>query len=66
MTWRYHVFKRWFIIGDEGEKIPGETLAETIIFRNFVTLGAEYEDHNWKHDLAQLCFMLYVGPTERA
>ena len=46
MTLRDHVFKRWFIIGDEGEKIPGEALAETIIFPNFVTLGADYEDHN--------------------
>ena len=26
---------------------------------NFVTLGADFESQNWKHDLARLCFMLY-------
>ena len=24
----------------------------------YVTLGADFEGHNWKHDLARLCFML--------
>ena len=44
------------------EKKTGEALAETVFSRNFVTLGADFEGHNWKHDLARLCFMLYT-PT---
>ena len=51
-------------IGSEGDKISrkktGEALAETVFSRNFVTLGADFEGHNWKHDLARLCFMLYT------
>ena len=43
----------------EREK-TGEALAETVFSRNFVTLGADFEGHNWKHDLARLCFMLYT------
>ena len=42
------------------EKKTGEALAETVFSRNFVTLGADFEGHNWKHDLARLCFMLYT------
>ena len=57
-------FKFWLKIGDEGDKISrkktGEALAETVFFRNFVTLGADFESQNWKHDLARLCFMLYT------
>ena len=57
-------FKFWLKIGDEGDKISrkktGEALAETVFSRNFVTLGADFEGHNWKHDLARLCFMLYT------
>ena len=41
-------------------KKTGEALAETVFSRNFVTLGADFEGHNWKHDLARLCFMLYT------
>ena len=37
-----------------------ESLAETVFSWNFVTLGADFEGHNWKHDLARLCFMLYT------
>ena len=29
--------------------------------QNFVTLGVDYEGHNWKHDLARSCFMSYPG-----
>ena len=57
-------FQLWPKIGDEGDKISrkktGEALAETVFSRNFVTLGADFEGHNWKHDLARLCFMLYT------
>ena len=57
-------FQFWPKIGDEGDKISrrktGEALAETVFSRNFVTLGANFEGHNWKHDLARLCFMLYT------
>ena len=42
------------------EKKTGKALAETVFSRNFVTLGADFEGHNWKHDLARLCFMLYT------
>ena len=54
-------------IGSEGDKISrkktGEALAETVFFsQNFVTLGADFESQNLKHDLARLCFMLYT-PT---
>ena len=53
-------------IGDEGDKIlrkkTGEALAEPVFFRNFVTLGADFESQNLKHDRARLCFMLYT-PT---
>ena len=42
------------------EKKTGEALAETVFSQNFVTLGANFEGHNWKHDLARLCFMLYT------
>ena len=31
-----------------------------LIFRNFVTLGTDYEGYNWKDDLPRLCFMLYT------
>ena len=59
-------FQLWPKIGDEGDKISrkktGEALAETVFFRNFVTLGADFESQNLKHDLARLCFMLYT-PT---
>ena len=37
-------------IGSEGDKISrkktGEALAETVFFRNFVTLGADFESQN--------------------
>ena len=36
-------FQFWPITGDEGDK-AGE--ADTVIFRNFVTVGADYESHN--------------------
>ena len=40
-------FKFWLKIGDEGDKISrkktGEALAETVFFRNFVTLVADFE-----------------------
>ena len=42
-------FKFWLKIGDEGDKISkktGEALAETVFFRNFVTLRADFEGHN--------------------
>ena len=43
-------FKFWLKIGDEGDKISrkktGEALAETVFFRNFVTLGADFESQN--------------------
>ena len=59
-----YCFQLWLKIGDEGDKISrkktGEALAETVFSRNFVTLGADFEGHNWKHDLARLCFMLYT------
>ena len=57
-------FQLWPKIGNEGDKIlrkkTGEALAETVFSRNFVTLGADFEGYNWKHDLARLCFMLYT------
>ena len=37
-----------------------EALIETVFSRNFVTLGADFESQNLKHDLARLCFMLYT------
>ena len=56
-------FQLWPKIGDEGDKISrkktGEALAETVS-RNFFTLRVDFEGHNWKHDLARLCFMLYT------
>ena len=58
------LFYLWPKISDEDDKIfrkkTGEVLAETVFSRNFVTLGADFEGHNWKHDLARLCFMLYT------
>ena len=43
-------FQLWPKIGDEGDKISrkktGEALAETVFFRNFVTLGADFESQN--------------------
>ena len=39
--------------------IIGDAKALPVIFRNFVSFGANYEYQNWKHDLARLCFMLY-------
>ena len=57
-------FQLWPKIGEGGDKISrkktGEALAETVFFRNFVTLGADFEGHNQKHDLARLCFTLYT------
>ena len=52
-------------IGSEGDKISKKTVsasASPVFFRNFVTLGADFESQNLKHDLARLCFMLYT-PT---
>ena len=28
------------------------------MFKIFVPFGADSEGHNWKHDLARLCFMV--------
>ena len=57
-------FQLWPKIGDEGDKISrkktGEALAETVFSQNFVTLGADFEGHNWKHDLAKLCYIPQV------
>ena len=57
-------FQLWPKIGDERDKISrkktGEALAETVFSRKFVTLGADFEGQNWKHDFARLCFMLYT------
>ena len=41
-------FQLWPIIGDEGDKISknGEAIAETVIYRNFVISGADYEGDN--------------------
>ena len=43
-------FQFWPIIGEEGDKISkkitGEAIAETFIFRNFVTFRADYEGLN--------------------
>ena len=51
-------------IGSEGDKISrkktGGALAKTVFSQNFVTVGADFEGHNWKHDLTRLCFMLYT------
>ena len=33
--------------------------------RNFVTLGADFEGHNWKHDLARSCFILERSGVKR-
>jgi len=56
-------FQFWPIIGDEGvtkfREKTGEAIAESV-FRNFVTLGANFESQNCKPDLARLCFMLYT------
>ena len=64
MIWRDHVFnfgsKSATRVTKFREKKTGEALAETDFSRNFVTLGANFEGHNWKHDLARLCFMLYT------
>ena len=57
-------FQLWPKIGNEGDKIlrkkAGAALAETVFSRNIVILGADFEGHNWKHDLARLCFMSYT------
>ena len=51
-------------IGSEDNKISRKRLSwlapRQFFSRNFVTLGADFEGHNWKHDLARLCFMLYT------
>ena len=41
------------------EKKTGDALAKRVL-RNFVTLGADFESQNWKHDHARLCFILYI------
>ena len=54
MIWRDHVFNygpKSAIRETKFREKNGESL-------NFITLGAEFEGHNWKHDLARLCFML--------
>ena len=64
MIWRDYVFnygpKSATRVTKFREKKTGKALAETVFSRNFVTLGADFEGHNWKHDLARLCFMLYT------
>ena len=65
MIWRDHVLNFGSKSGTRVTKLQKKTdegLAETVFFRNFVTLGADFESQNLKHDLARLCFMLYT-PT---
>ena len=51
-------------IGSKGDKISRKKLSRLtprqFFSRNFVTLGADFESQNLKHDLARLCFMLYT------
>ena len=51
-------------IGSEGDKISRKKLSRLtprqFFSQNFVTLGADFESQNWKHDLVRLCFMLYT------
>ena len=39
-----------------------DAIASPVIFRNFVSFGANYVDHNWKHDSAKLslCYIFRV------
>ena len=45
-----------FLVGNRSS----EVLADRVFFQHFVALGANFEGHNWKHDLVRLCFMLYT------
>ena len=61
MIWRDHVLNFGSKLATRVTKFrkkTGEALAETVFFLNFVTLGADFESQNLKHDLARSCFIL--------
>ena len=64
MIWRDHVLnfgsKSATRVTKFRKKNWRGTSRDSFFFRNFVTLGANFESQNLKHDLARLCFRLYT------